>query len=292
MKSLETKTVLSAVGCLALIASLSVAGCRSAKDQLKTNLPISNAEANAELKLRMAKGEQVREALNRISDALRPLEALLGDVSRASEKQVNLDGQPELRTDRLISRLREVLKKATEDFVDIRRDGSWVINQKLKLPLERAGFDCSLSRLKVVGERSGESDRLTVSLQPCVGVAARVVAEASVNGQEIEAAFYPEALQDTADEVVIQNREIGKCRLNLVRDARELSCEPIRLKGKDLTATLAPLEFHDSGSQSGDSFTAHARIEARRDSTQELILLAELEKVPGSAAKLELKTKE
>jgi hypothetical protein len=201
---------------------------------------VTNEEADLQLEQELKLSEDLRAQLDKIRKALRPIQGALRDLDKALSKQVS-DERVEGALTGILERLEDALLRVRSGKVKKREDGSWIHERPSPLAmLPGTQGTCAGSRVRVVGEKASDIERITLSMSDCsrpdqfVDLAS---VEVRANGErEIEIAA--SAFQGVWRETV----QMDRCRLHIdTSDYASLTCDPFETQLGELTATFSKL---------------------------------------------------
>ncbi len=207
-----------------------------------SNVPASGEEAQSALDGRLRKTEEIRVRIQRVSDALRPVEDVLRDISDAVD--VRIDGERGIRVRTFLQKLQDLLREATRGVLDHRPDGSWVLERPIHCGEERG-------LLRLESRRAEGHESAVLSAMGC-GVTSRTgalteVAEVSYDSESdrIELRLHASRLETALN---LETRD-GTCRLEIAGKNSQLHCDPftagsVRFSRLEAVETDGRLEAH------------------------------------------------
>ena len=222
---------------LLVLTSLCLVDCNGGPQS--SNSSFSNEGAQDNLELRLRKTNEVRVQLNSIRKALRPVEAVMNDLSKALNAKITVNENPTHRLSTVWKRLREILKESTQSLIQYSPDGSWKMNRRIALPLGRDRYECPSSEIEIIGQRIQDHDHLSVSLTDCTSPKTFPLLEVSTYPEHIEANFFPE----TVDRPISSDLRLSQCLLQIQQDQFYMHCDPIKIQSSSFTAKLDSLDF-------------------------------------------------
>jgi hypothetical protein len=157
-------------GAILLTLSIGLVHCGPGALQ-QSSSGITEDGAQADLEQRLARTQEVRLQLDAIHRALAPIESALRDLGKLVDLRLDglkLDDHPGGAFASLLSRLETAIQEGGNGLVQRGDDGSWVLERPTPAALlSGAQGACARSRVRVVGRKEDQTQRLTVSVSDC-----------------------------------------------------------------------------------------------------------------------------
>jgi hypothetical protein len=245
-----------------------------------SNVRESDDEARALLETRLKKTEEILAQIAVLKNAIKPVEIFLGDITRALDANVSVNGKPADKVQTYLEILQKILRESTNGMVEYMPDGSWTLLRPLKLPLLGAHYQCDSSEVRIQGYRENNAEQLWIKVKDCSETPQwRPLVSLKLNSNgHLDTVLFPE----TVGHLFLQDIQNGQCTVKIESGQVDIHCKPLRIRGNGFSAVIDPLDYSKNEKQA-----TKASIKVSVTNTAgKLIAEAELLAVPGERTKV------
>jgi hypothetical protein len=216
---------------------------------------VTEAQAQADLSVRLVKTQEVRAHINAVRDAIRPVESILHDLGKAIDLKV--DQKPGTSVATILDRLERVLREAAKGFVATHGDGSWELDRPSPFADLPSRSGCSGSRIRVSGQKIQDGEEITIAFSGCTRPSdyeTLAVIDVRANGDR-EISLSASTFENIHHETI----NLDPCTLKVDGAGNtDFRCNPMTFVSNEQTINIDHLEFRTDAQ--GTHASAHARL--------------------------------